>query len=62
MPHDEHSQEAASAGGPVTISITRRVLPGQSDAYTAILRELLSVSRDFPGFEDGRLIPRPVNP
>ena len=59
MPHDEHSPEAASAGGPVTISITRRVLPGQSDAYTAILRELLSVSRDFPGFEDGRLIRPP---
>ena len=59
MPHDEHSPEAAPAGGPVSISITRRVLPGQSDAYTAILRELLSVSRDFPGFEDGRVIRPP---
>jgi len=59
MPHDEQSPEAALAGGPVTISITRRVLPGQSDAYAAILRELLSVSRDFPGFEDGRVIRPP---
>ena len=41
---------------PVTISITRRVAPGQSDAYAAILRELLAASREFPGFVDGRVI------
>jgi NhaA family Na+:H+ antiporter len=44
---------------PVTISITRRVAPGQSDAYAAILRELLNASRAFPGFVDGRVI-RPM--
>jgi NhaA family Na+:H+ antiporter len=42
---------------PVTISITRRVAPEQRDAYAAILRELLTESRQFPGFVDGRVIP-----
>ena len=58
MNNDEHATETRPAGpaGPVTISITRRVMPGQADAYAAILRELLSASRDFPGFVDGRMI------
>ena len=34
--------------GPVTISITRRVLPGQGDAYAAILRELLRRAATSP--------------
>ena len=59
MSNDEHTTEALPSGGPVSISITRRVLSGQSDAYEAILRELLAVSQGFPGFVDGRLI-RPV--
>jgi NhaA family Na+:H+ antiporter len=57
--HDEHATGAAPPGGPVTISITRRVMPGQSDAYASILRELLAASRGFPGFEDGRVIRPP---
>ena len=40
----------------VTISITRRVAPGENDAYEAILRELIAVSRDFPGFAEGHVI------
>ena len=58
MNNDEHATGAPPAGpaGPVTISITRRVMPGQSDTYAAILRELLEASRDFPGFVDGRVI------
>ena len=43
----------------VSISITRRVTPGQRDAYDAILRELIAVSRDFPGFVDGTVIRPP---
>lgn len=59
MSSDNHTPETPPAGaaGPVTISITRRVIPGQSEAYAAILRELLSVSRSFPGFVDGQVIP-----
>jgi len=40
----------------VSISITRRVSPGQTEPYAAILRELISVSGDFPGFVDGTVI------
>jgi NhaA family Na+:H+ antiporter len=57
--HDEHTTAAAPGGGTVTISITRRVAPGQSDAYAAILRELLEASREFPGYVDGRVIRPP---
>ena len=61
MKNDEHATEAPPAGsaGPVTLSITRRVVPGKGDAYAAILRELLAASRDFPGFVDGRVIRPP---
>ena len=59
MSNDEHTTETLPSGGPVSISITRRVLAGQSDAYEAILRELLAVSQGFAGFVDGRVI-RPV--
>jgi NhaA family Na+:H+ antiporter len=54
----EHATGTPAAGpaGPATISITRRALPGQGDAYAAILRALLSASRDFPGFVDGRVM------
>ncbi len=57
MSNDEHETEhpAADAGGPVTISIARRVMPGQSDAYDGILRELLSASRGFEGFIGGHV-------
>ena len=58
MNHDEQVTENPSPtpSGPVTISITRRALPGQAGAYEGILRELILASREFPGFEDGRVI------
>ena len=39
MNNDEHATETRPAGqaGPVTISITRRVMPEQADAYAAIM-------------------------
>jgi NhaA family Na+:H+ antiporter len=54
--NDEHAPAPPGPAGPVTISITRRVMPGQADAYAAIVRELLAASRNFPGFVDGRVI------
>lgn len=51
-----------SASGPepsVTISIVRRVAPERADAYAKLLRELIAISRSFPGFVDGRVI-RPL--
>jgi NhaA family Na+:H+ antiporter len=54
--HDEHT-DAAAPGGPVTIRINRRVMPGQADAYHGLLRQLIDASRTFPGFVDGRVIP-----
>ena len=41
----------------VTISINRRVAPGQAEAYADILRELLDASHEFPGFVGGLVIP-----
>jgi heme-degrading monooxygenase HmoA len=56
--NDEHAAEPQPLGSsePVTIRINRRVMPGQAEAYEAILRELLAASRGFPGFVDGRVI------
>jgi NhaA family Na+:H+ antiporter len=53
---DDQTPETPAGPGPVTISITRRVAPGQDEAYAAILRELLQASHDFPGFVEGRVI------
>ena len=52
---DDHRTTESPASGPVTIRINRRVAPGQEDAYAAILTELITASRAFPGFVDGRI-------
>ena len=52
---DETEIPSPVTGGPVTISITRRVMPGQRDAYDAILRELLAETNRFEGFVSGLL-------
>lgn len=43
----------------MTISIVRRPATGQENEYARLLRELVAVSRTFPGFVDGRVI-RPL--
>ena len=57
---DEHSwtnrPERATTRRLVAISVVRRVPAEQAGAYTELLRELLAISRTFPGFVDGRIL------
>ena len=53
------SPHGGGADSTVTISIVRRPQPGQENEYARLLRELVTASRSFPGFVDGRVI-RPL--
>jgi antibiotic biosynthesis monooxygenase (ABM) superfamily enzyme len=44
---------------PVTVLVTRRVRPGQEQAFTAWLRELADVATKYPGHQ-GVIIPPPT--
>ena len=45
---------------PVTVLVTRRVRPGQEQAFTAWLRELADVAKHHPGHQGVTIIPPPV--
>ena len=45
---------------PVTVLVTRRVRPGQEQAFTAWLRELADVARQYPGHQGVTVIPPPA--
>lgn len=55
---DERTPSPGDRNG-VTISIVRRVAPEHAETYTRLLRDLLTASRSFPGFIDGRVISPP---
>jgi antibiotic biosynthesis monooxygenase (ABM) superfamily enzyme len=45
---------------PATVLVTRRVRPGQEQAFTAWLRELADVARQYPGHQGVTVIPPPA--
>ena len=52
---DEPTRTDTNPDG-VAISVVRRVPAEQAGAYTELLRDLLAISRTFPGFVDGRIL------